>query len=66
MALESINLPLSVLLKSPKFDRLVVSTRTHSLAGRMETDPVDSFLVTLKDMFDLYVEASEQIVWLRS
>lgn len=52
MALQSVHLPVLVARKSPKLDCLVICGRRQNLHRRMERDPIDAFLVAIKDVFD--------------
>jgi len=66
VALESVHLPVLVARKSPEFDGLVVSCRCHNLHGGMESYPVDTFFMALKDVLDLYFGAAVDLTRTRS
>jgi hypothetical protein len=66
MPLQGVNLPMLVSGESPKLDGLVVCTGCHHLVCRVESYPVDTFLMSLDDVLNFDLGATEDLIRARS
>ena len=63
VTLQWVHLPMFVTWKAPQLNSLVISSRCKNLHGRMEADPVYSFLVAFQNVLDFHFRTRVQFTW---